>query len=141
MGEVFTAPIPVRFAETDLMGIVHHSAYVVWFEMGRIAWMGEVGVPYTEVSQLGFHFAVTGVQASYRASATFGDVVVVGTEPTLLRSRQICFSYNIYNASSKTLLVTGSSEHVCVDVQRRTAKIPHLVLERFRRGVEKLQSR
>ncbi len=58
----FSLDIPVRFAETDLMGVVHHSVYVVWFEAARVAWMDAVGMPYVEVAAVGRHFAVTGVQ-------------------------------------------------------------------------------
>ena len=51
--------IPVRFAETDAMGVVHHSNYIVWFEAARVAWMDAAGMPYTEVAAGGNHFAVT----------------------------------------------------------------------------------
>src|SRR5690554_2926587 len=77
--------LTVRFAETDLMGVVHHSAYVVWFEAGRVAWMSAAGMPYAEVGATGHHFAVTAVHAQYRAAARFGDVVRVITRLTQLR--------------------------------------------------------
>ena len=60
-GRVSESIIRVRYAETDAMGIVHHSNYVIWFELGRIAWMDAVGVPYAEVAAGGNHFAVTGL--------------------------------------------------------------------------------
>ncbi|MEM7132630.1 MAG: thioesterase family protein [Chloroflexota bacterium] len=133
---IFSDLIPVRFAETDLMGVVHHSAYIVWFEMGRIAWMAAAGVPYTEISATGHHFAVTGIQASYRTSATFGDSVVVATMLDTLRSRKVSFQYEIYHAEQKGLLVSGSSEHICVDLAGQMSRIPQPLLARLKQGAE-----
>lgn len=137
-----TAPVvfrvPVRFAETDAMGVVHHSNFIVWFEAGRIAWLDAVGVPYTEIAAGGHHFSVTGVQAEYRAPARFGDVVCIETRVDRLRSRQVSFVYTIRRQSSNDLLVTGRSDHICVDLEGRMAKIPDGVMERLLHGAETL---
>ena len=71
--------ITVRFAETDQMGVVHHSEYVVWFEAGRVAWMAAAGMPYTEIAGAGYNFAVTELQCRYRNAIRFGDAVQVIT--------------------------------------------------------------
>lgn|GEM_PF-304570 len=131
--------VSVRFAETDLMGITHHSAYIVWFEMGRVAWMDAAGVPYTEISQAGNHFAVTAINVSYRASSTFGDTLRLDTKLTKLRSRQATFNYELYHADSGILLITGSSEHICVDLNGAVSKIPLHFLTRLRNGAAELQ--
>jgi len=126
--------VAVRFAETDLMGITHHSAYIVWFEMGRVAWMDAVGVPYTEISNGGHHFAVTGINVAYRASSTFGDTLRIDTTLIELRSRKVRFEYEIRHAQSNELLITASSDHICVDLDGRMAKIPANFLERIEQG-------
>lgn len=144
-----TLAIPVRFAETDLMGVVHHSAYVVWFEAGRVAWMDAAGMPYPEIAGMGHHFAVTGIQAAYRAAARFGDVVEVVTWLAQLRSRQVAFQYEVRRRAaddaatveSSELLATGRSDHICVDLDGRMAKIPPVVVERLQRGAEQLAAR
>jgi YbgC/YbaW family acyl-CoA thioester hydrolase len=92
--------IPVRFAETDAMGVVHHSAYIVWFEAGRIAWMAAAGMPYTEIAAAGRHFAVTAIHAEYRHAARFGDTVRVVTRLAKLRSRFVEFVYDVLNAGA-----------------------------------------
>lgn len=130
--------IPVRFAETDLMGVVHHAAYIVWFEAGRVAWMEAAGMPYTEIAATGHHFAVTGIHAEYRAAAHFGDTVRVTTWLAGLRSRFVRFEYAIHNTADDTLLATGSSEHICVDLDGRMAKIPPQVVERLQAGAQRL---
>ena len=130
--------IPVRFAETDLMGVVHHSAYVVWVEAGRVAWMAAAGMPYAEFAATGHHFAVTKVSLEYRASARFGDVVRVETRLARMRSRQAEFGYVIRNAATGELLATGTSEHICVDLTGRVAKIPEILMARLTAGAAAL---
>jgi acyl-CoA thioester hydrolase len=130
--------IVVRFAETDSMGVVHHSAYIIWFEAGRVAWMAAAKMPYTEIAASGHHFAVTGIQVEYRAAARFGDTVRVTTRLHILRSRQVAFAYEARNAGNDALLATGISEHICVDLAGRMAKIPEFVIERLMRGAELL---
>lgn len=133
-----TTDVAVRFAETDAMGVVHHGTYIIWFECGRVAWMAAVGMPYSEIAAQGNHFAVTGIHASYRASARFGDTVRVVTQLLKLRSRQIEFSYEVRSVADDRLLATGISEHVCVDLDGRMTKIPATVLERLQQGAARL---
>ncbi len=127
--------LPVRFAETDLMGVVHHSNYLIWFEAARVAWMDAAGVPYTEVAAGGHHFAVTAVQVEYRASARFGDTVRVSAFVETLRSRKVDFGYTVHNSVDETLLATGRTEHICVDTAGRMARIPQPLLERLTAAV------
>lgn len=121
--------ITVRFAETDAMGVVHHSAYIVWFEAGRIAWLAANSVPYANIAAAGYNFAVTEVSAQYRAALRFGDPVKVMTRLQTLRSRQIDFAYEIRHGTTEQLCASGQSRHICVDDSGRTAKIPDWVIE------------
>jgi len=138
---VVAVDVEIRFAETDLMGVVHHASYIVWFEIGRIAWMKAAGMPYTEIAGSGHHFAVTGIQAAYRASARFGDTVQIYTRLAKLRSRQIEFAYELRNLADNALLATGVSEHICVDLEGRMTKIPQTVVDRLFAGAALLGSR
>ena len=132
--------IPVRFAETDQMGVVHHSVFAVWLEAGRIAWLNAAGIPYTEIAARGYNFAVTGLSIEFRTPARFGDVVRVMTRLQRLRSRQILFGYEIRNAVDGNLLATGSSEHICVDESGQVTKIPADVLAQMRAGADAARS-
>lgn len=127
--------LPVRFAETDAMGVVHHSNYLIWFEAARVAWMDAAGVPYTEVAGGGHHFAVTGAQVEYRRSAYFGDTVRVSAKLALLRSRKVEFVYEVLNALDGVLLARGRTEHVCVDLNGCMATLPGDVMERLQLAV------
>ena len=123
--------LPVRFAETDAMGVVHHSVYIIWFEAGRVALLEAAGIPYAEVAAGGNHFAVTAVQVEYRASARFGDVVRVTSYLESVRSRQVKFRYEVHTIADNNFLASGSTEHICVDLQGRMTKIPEKVLEKL----------
>ena len=134
-----TLDLTVRFAETDAMGIVHHSNYLVWFEAARVAWLDAAGVPYKEVADNGNHFAVTGVQVEYRAPARFGDVVRVTAVVERMRSRQVIFAYTVRNAADAALLASGRTEHISVDLSGRMASLPPAIFERLRAGLERLR--
>lgn len=125
------AHITVRFAETDLMGVVHHSVYAVWLEIGRIAWLEAAGVPYTEIAAGGNHFAVTSLSAQYRSPARFGDVVRIVTRLQELRSRQVSFTYELRRAADDALLATAATEHICVDLSGQMQRIPARIGERM----------
>uniref|UniRef100_A0A7C1FFS9 Acyl-CoA thioesterase n=1 Tax=Caldilinea aerophila TaxID=133453 RepID=A0A7C1FFS9_9CHLR len=134
----FSIEIPVRFAETDAMGVVHHSAYIVWFEAARVAWMEAIGLPYAEFAASGHHFSVTGLRGEYRAPARFGDVVRVTASLSQLRSRQVTFEYTVTHAKTGQLLMTGATDHICVDLEGKMTRIPDVFVERIRSGIEKL---
>lgn len=131
--------LQVRYVETDAMGIVHHSNYLVWFEAARVHWMDVAGVPYAEVAAGGNHFAVTAAGVEYRAPAHFGEVVRVTASLTQLRSRQVRFEYVVENAASAALLATGFTQHICVDLSGHMAKIPAAVLDRLIDGMQRLR--
>lgn len=133
-----TLDIPVRFAETDQMGVVHHSAYLVWMEAGRIAWLNAAGIPYTEIAGGGNHFAVTGISVAYRNPARFGDVVQVVTRLESLRSRQVSFIYDVRNAASGAHLAAAKSEHICVDLDGQMTRIPAEIVARMLAGAREL---
>lgn len=125
----FALDITVRFAETDLMGVVHHASYIVWFEAGRVAWMGAAGLPYVQISNAGYNFAVTDVQCRYRTAIRFGDPVQVITRLVSLRSRQVEFGYEVINSATGILCATGNSSHICVDNSGAMTRIPDWVAE------------
>ncbi len=124
-----TLDITVRFAETDQMGVVHHASYIVWFEAGRVAWMGAAGLPYAQIANAGYNFAVTDVQCRYRTALRFGDPVQVITRLVSLRSRQVEFAYDVINSATGILCAAGSSNHICVDNRGAMTRIPDWVVE------------
>ncbi len=115
---------PVRYAETDAMGIVHHSNYIIWFEAGRVAALRECGVDYAAVERAGVAFAVAEVHARYLSPARFGDTVTVRTRLTEARSRAVRFDYTIVDAPSGCVRVEGFTRHIPLDRAGRVIRVP-----------------
>jgi acyl-CoA thioester hydrolase len=133
-----TLELCVRFVETDAMGIVHHSNYLVWFEAARVHWMDVAGMPYAEVAAGGHHFAVITACVEYRVPARFGDTVRVTATLSQLRSRRVRFEYLVENVAGGVLLATGHTEHISVDLSGHVSKIPQPVIHRLVAGAERM---
>lgn len=112
MGRLETVSrIPVRYAETDRMGIVHHSAFPVYFEVGRTDFFEEHLCHYHAMETAGLLAAVIAFEVELRASATYGDVLLVRTVPGWLKGVRLQMEYQVHNQASEQLVATGSSTH------------------------------
>jgi acyl-CoA thioester hydrolase len=114
----------VRYAETDQMGLVHHAAYIVWFEEGRSSWMRATGRTYVDFEASGFFLAASEVHARYLAPALYDRQVTVRTWIEEIRSRTLKFSYEVVDTESGQTLVTGYSRHICIDRDGKVVRIP-----------------
>ncbi|MFN3266216.1 MAG: acyl-CoA thioesterase [Deinococcales bacterium] len=114
----------VRYAETDAMGIAHHSNFVVWLEMGRVEFLTQLGLPYREVEQRGVLLVVSGVAIKYRYPVLFDEELLITTRVGALKSRMVRFEYAIERVSDGALVAEGSSEHIATDLDKRAIPIP-----------------
>jgi acyl-CoA thioester hydrolase len=114
----------VRYFETDAMGIVHHAAYITWFEEGRSAFTRALGYPYSRMEKEGVSLAVAEVTARYHRPARYDDEVLVTAVLIQLGSRGMSFSYEVRRVEDGELLVTGASKHISVDTQGRVTLLP-----------------
>lgn len=128
----------VRFYETDQMGVVHHTAYITWFEEGRSAFTRAIGYPYAQMEADGLSLAVAEVQARYHRPARYDDEVVVHARLEELQSRGITFSYEIRRASDNVLLVTGKTCHISVDHHGNVRRIPDAMRAKLLAGLARL---
>jgi len=122
---------PVRYAESDQMGIVHHASYVVWMEEGRSQYIRAQGFGYEQIEREGAFLAVSEVTVRYLAPARYGDNVTVRTWVEELRSRALTFGYEIVNAESRTRLATGQVKLIWIDREGRVIKMPESVRSRL----------
>ena len=114
-GLTATTTLRARYAETDAQGVVHHSSYIIWFELGRVELLRAHGISYREMEAQGLAIVVSELQARYHAAARYDDLVLVETTLALVRSRQVAFDYRLALADTGALLVTGRSTHIVVD--------------------------
>ncbi len=114
----------VRYHETDAMGIVHHAAYITWFEETRSAFTRTVGYPYSQMEADGVLLAVAEVSARYHRPARYDEEVIVSACLAEFPSRGMTFIYEVRRAADNVLLVTGSTKHISMDARGRTKRIP-----------------
>lgn len=122
--QVRETTLQVRFAETDMMGIVHHANYAIYFEAGRVDFSRQVGAPYASLEEQGYSLAVSELQIRYIAAARFDQHVTVRTWVDHIRSRTVTFGYEVVDANSRALLATGSTKHICIDHAGQVRRIP-----------------
>ena len=125
----------VRFCETDQMGVVHHAAYITWFEEGRSAFTRAIGYPYAQMERDGVSLAVAEVSARYHRPARYDEEVVVATRLAEFPSRGMTFTYEVRRAADGELLVSGLSRHISVDAQGHTRRIPDEMRARLMAGL------
>lgn len=123
MEQLNDTEIKVRYAETDQMGIVHHSVYPVWFEAGRTDFMEKLGYPYSRLEAEGVMTPLTKLNCSYMEGARYGDTVIVSVYIKKLTFVKIEFFYKVRRKSDMKLLATGETTLACTD---RTMRIINL---------------
>lgn len=116
--------IRVRYAETDQMGIVHHSAYIVWFEAGRSDWMRQRGSSYAVFESQGYFLPLSEIGARFIAPAHYDEVVIIKTWVEELKSRKLTFGYEAIHAESGQLLATGHTSHICLNRSGQVVTLP-----------------
>lgn len=105
----------VRYAETDAMGVAHHSSYVPWLEVGRVEWLRAVGGDYRQLERDGYSLPVVELRLRYVAPARFDDPLVVRTAVGDLRSRELQFVYEILtDGGHPRQVANGMTRHVCL---------------------------
>ena len=115
--------IRVRYAETDQMGIVHHSNYLIWFELGRSEFCRARGFSYKEMEEKeNALLVVAEVYCRYKSSAFYEDLLTVRTKISEVRSRSMRFVYEVYRASDEVLIAEGETLHLSHRQQQKNQK-------------------
>jgi len=127
----------VRYAETDQAGVVYHSNYLIWFEVGRVELCREHGFNYRDMEREADAFLpVTEARVKYRVPAKYDNEILVRTRVLEVRSRAIKFAYEVRRASDATLLATGETHHVVMNGQGRARAFPPKYAELMRRPAQ-----
>src|SRR5690606_18144291 len=122
----------VRYAETDQMGVVYHGNYAVFFEMGRVEWLRNMGVSYKSMEEHGIMLPVVSLTMNYQKSAKYDDLLTVKIIFKSQTSVKIEFDYAIYNEKGE-LLTTGYSMLVFVNMKTgRPTPPPEYILAKLK---------
>jgi acyl-CoA thioester hydrolase len=114
----------VRYAETDQMGVVYHTNYLIWCEMGRTDFIRTLGMSYAEMERAGVSLAVSELSTRFHAAARYDDMIRVKTTLADVRSRMITFDYLVSNAETDQRLVTARTTLVSLDRAGRPVALP-----------------
>jgi acyl-CoA thioester hydrolase len=123
MQEASKITVRVRYAETDQMGVVYHSNYFIWFEMGRVECLRQMGFDYKQMEIADdCHLPVVVATCRYKAPARYDEILTIETRIVALRSGVIKFAYRLLREDDSQLLAEAQTTHIVVDgrMQRRT---------------------
>jgi acyl-CoA thioester hydrolase len=118
--------VRVRYAETDKMGIVHHSNYLIWFEAGRSDLCRARGFSYIQMEADNALMIVAETYVRYKSPAFYEDILIVRTQLGEMRSRSIQFVYEVFRASDETLIAEGETLHLVTDENKKVRTIPEV---------------
>ena len=121
--------IRVRYAETDQMGIAHHSNYLIWCELARTDFMRDLGVGYRELEEGGLLLPVVDARLRYRAVALFDDLLRVRCWVREVATRRVIFGYAVDRNADGQLLATAQTSLMALGPKHERTTIPEFVRE------------
>jgi acyl-CoA thioester hydrolase len=122
-----TIELAGRYAETDQGGVIHHSVYPVWFEMGRTELLRANGLAYKDLESAGVFFVVAELCIKYRRPATYDEKLRLETSCTKVTAGKVEHSYKLSRNSNGEILAEGSSILACVDSEGRVRRVPEFM--------------
>ena len=132
MSDWYETEIRVRYAETDKMGIVHHSNYLIWFEFGRSEFCRARGFSYKEMEEVDNALMVVAeAYCRYKSPAFYEDVLTIRTKLEEIRSRSIRFVYEIFRLTDNALLAEGETLHLVTDHEKKVRTLPERYKEKL----------
>ncbi len=117
-----TSTVSVRYAETDMMGVVYHGSYLPWLEVGRTTLLKELGLPYRDLEAQGFFLPVLEVSVKYQRPARYDDTVTIVTTLRERPTLKIHLEYEIKRGDE--LLATARTVHAFIDRTGRPVRPP-----------------
>ena len=130
--------VRVRYAETDQMGVVYHSNYFIWFEIGRVEFLRQLGFSYKDMEAAdGCFIAVVDARCRYKAPARYDEEIIVRTHLKNICESVIHFGYELVRSSDGVLLAEGETTHIVADAQMRKTLIPEKYMSAFRAAAGK----
>jgi acyl-CoA thioester hydrolase len=125
--------IRVRYAETDQMGVVYHANHFIWFEVGRVELLRQLGFSYKDMEREDECFiAVVDARCRYKAPVHYDDEVVVRTHLKNVRDKVIRFGYELRHADTGRLLAEGETTHIVAGSKMEPRALPAKYFKVFR---------
>ena len=138
--EFYDATVRVRYAETDQMGVVYHSNYLIWFEIGRVELMRSLGFEYKKMeTDDDCYIVVAEASCRYLLPARYDELLRIRTRISQAGNRIVKYSYQLLRDSDNHLLATGATTHVICGRDGKAKQLPEKYRTKFRALAEKGQ--
>ena len=126
----------VRYAETDQMGVVYHANHFIWFEVGRVELLRQLGFNYKDMERDDdCYIAVVDARCRYKAPAHYDDEIVVRTYLKNMREKMIHFGYELVRVGNGDLLAEGETTHIVANAEMQPRTLPEKYVSIFRKAV------
>lgn len=113
-----------RYAETDQAGVVHHSVYPVWLEMGRTELLRVNGVAYKALEESGVFFVVARMELKFRKPALYDDKLELETVCSKVSAGKVEHTYRLIRPADSALLAEGRTVLACVNSEGKVRRVP-----------------
>src|SRR4030042_1432005 len=122
-----TISIVPRYAETDKGGVVHHSVYPVWLEMGRTELLRANGVAYKDLEAAGVFFVVARLNIKFRRPAQYDEKLLLETVCSAVSAAKVEHVYKLTRSGDGLILAEGSSVLACVNEEGKVRRVPEFM--------------
>jgi acyl-CoA thioester hydrolase len=119
-----TITIQPRYSETDQGGVVHHSVFPVYFEMGRTELLRANGLAYKDLEAAGVFFVIAELNIKYRRPAFYDEKLDLLTTLTEVTASKVVHSYKLTRPPTGEILTEGQSTLACVDPNGKIRRMP-----------------
>lgn len=124
----------VRYAETDQMGVAHHSQFFIWVDEARAGFLRDLGFSYKEIEKMGLFTAVTEVQCRYLLPAFYDDVLTIKVWLEHVTRVQLKFKFKIFKPDGG-VVAHGLTNLACLNAQHRPIRMPEDVFTALKKSV------
>ena len=125
--QTHTIAVVPRYAETDRAGVIHHSVFPIWFEMGRTELLRANGIVYKDLEEAGIFFVVAQLTVKYRRPVFYDETLRLETSCSRVTAAKVEHTYRLLRDSDGLLLAEGSSVLACVGADRAVRRIPEFM--------------
>ena len=124
--------IRVRFADTDLQGIVFNGNYLTYYDVAWTEYFRAVGFTWNDLLALGVDTVLARTSMEFKSPAKFDDVLEVYARVSKLGTTSLTFEFEIYVEGEDRLIGSATSLYVCVDPKTlKSTPVPDLLRERI----------
>jgi acyl-CoA thioester hydrolase len=131
----------VRFGETDMQNVVYYANYLLYAEVGRVAYLRELGLLYSDIIDKGLDFTIGEASVRYRAPLRFDEEFDIKVRVGEIRHSSWAFEYAVDRADG---LHCADMTTVQVMIDRsslRATRIPGEIRERLERAKDAVGAR